>query len=136
MSQWGHDFRPDFLALGEAIDALGRPAVLALTATATEDVIDDIRRTLRIPDAEIVHTGFYRPNLELGVIPVAGEGEKRAKLLELVRETEGTGIVYTATVKAVGELVEFLRAEGIDVREVPRAAEVKGAPRAEPRTGS
>ena len=114
VSQWGHDFRPDFLALGQAIEALGRPPVLALTATATDDVIDDIRRTLRIPDAEIVHTGFYRPNLVLGVMPVAGEAEKRRKILDLVREAEGTGIVYTATVKAVGELVEFLRSEGID----------------------
>jgi ATP-dependent DNA helicase RecQ len=114
VSQWGHDFRPDFLALGDAIDELGRPAVLALTATATDDVIDDIRRVLRIPDAEVVHTGFYRPNLELAVVPAAGEVEKRAKLLELIRKTEGTGIVYTATVKAVGELTEFLLSEGID----------------------
>ncbi len=114
VSQWGHDFRPDFLALGDAIDALGRPPVLALTATATEDVIDDIRRTLHIPDAEIVHTGFYRPNLQLGVVPVAGEAEKRTKILELVRASQGTGIVYTATVKAVVELTEFLRSEGID----------------------
>lgn len=114
VSQWGHDFRPDFLALGEAVEVLGRPAVLALTATATEDVIDDIRRVLRIPDAEIVHTGFYRPNLELGVVPVAGEAEKRRRILEQIRATEGTGIIYTATVKAVGELTEFLRSEGID----------------------
>ena len=114
VSQWGHDFRPDFLGLGDAIEELGRPAVLALTATATEDVIDDIRRVLRIPDAEVVHTGFYRPNLVLAVQPVAGEAEKRRALLRLVRESGGTGIVYTATVKAVGELTEFLRSEGID----------------------
>jgi ATP-dependent DNA helicase RecQ len=114
VSQWGHDFRPDFLALGDAIDHLGRPAVLALTATATEDVIDDIRRVLRISDAEVVHTGFYRPNLDLAVVPAAGEDEKRRKLLDLIRKSEGAGIVYTATVKAVGELTELLRSEGID----------------------
>jgi ATP-dependent DNA helicase RecQ len=60
ISEWGHTFRPEYLVLGEAIDDLGRPPVLALTATATRDVVDDIRRQLRIPEAEIVHTGFYR----------------------------------------------------------------------------
>src|SRR4051794_21777719 len=64
ISQWGHDFRPEYLELGAAIDDLGRPPVLALTATAPPDVVDDILRRLGIPDAEVVHTGFYRPNLE------------------------------------------------------------------------
>src|SRR5437763_10785666 len=77
VSQWGHDFRPDFLTLGEAIEDLGRPPVLALTATATPAVIDDIRSRLGIPDADVVHTGFYRPNLYLSVLRVSGDGEKR-----------------------------------------------------------
>src|SRR3954447_25695772 len=87
ISQWGHDFRPEYLSLGAAIDDLGRPPVLALTATATESVVDDIRRRLGIPDAEVVHTGFYRPNLELGVVPVADEAQRRARLLDLLRAT-------------------------------------------------
>ena len=89
VSQWGHDFRPDFLTLCDAIDDLGRPPVLALTATATPAVIDDIRARLRIPDAEVVHTGFYRSNLELSVVSVSGDGEKRAQLLELLSQTHG-----------------------------------------------
>ncbi len=108
ISQWGHDFRPDFLTLRHAIDDLGRPPVLALTATATATVIADIRSLLCIPDADIVHTGFYRPNIKLSVLPVSGDDEKRAKVLEFLAERGGTTIVYCATVKAVEELTDFL----------------------------
>jgi ATP-dependent DNA helicase RecQ len=113
--QWGHDFRPEYLALGAVIEELGHPQVLALTATATPDVVDDVLRQLRIPDAEVVHTGFDRPNLYLAVTPVADETEKRTALVRLLSESEGTGVVYTATVKAVGELTTFLQAQGFNV---------------------
>jgi ATP-dependent DNA helicase RecQ len=114
VSQWGHDFRPEYLGLGSAIAELGNPPVLALTATATQAVIDDILAQLRIPDAEIVHTGFLRDNLDLEVVVTAGETEKRAALIERLQQLEGTGIIYTATVKAVGELTEYLRDRGVD----------------------
>jgi ATP-dependent DNA helicase RecQ len=115
VSQWGHDFRPDYLALGQAVEDLGRPPVLALTATATPDVIADIRGRLGVPDAGVVHTGFYRPNLALEVLAADGDEEKRELLLKILKESEGTGIVYAATVKAVEELTEFLEGEGISV---------------------
>src|SRR2546423_1693626 len=115
VSQWGHDFRPDYLALSEAIDDLGRPPVMALTATATPDVIEDILAQLRMPDAEVVHTGFYRANLELNVVHTRGEAEKRALLLEQLRNTDGNGIIYSATTKAVEELTTFLKSEGLEV---------------------
>src|SRR5262245_22293370 len=114
VSQWGHDFRPDYLALKEAIDDLGRPPVMALTATATPEVIEDILAQLRIPDAEVVHTGFYRSNLELNVLHAKGDKVKRALLLEQLKQTEGTGIIYCATTKAVDELTEFLKAVGLE----------------------
>jgi ATP-dependent DNA helicase RecQ len=114
VSQWGHDFRPDYLALSEAIADLGRPPVMALTATATADVIEDILAQLRMPDAEVVHTGFYRSNLELNVVHAQGDKEKRLLLLEQLQKTEGTGIIYTATTKAVEDLTLFLKSVGLE----------------------
>jgi ATP-dependent DNA helicase RecQ len=115
VSQWGHDFRPDYLALREAIDDLGSPPVMALTATATPDVIEDILAQLRMPDAEVVHTGFYRANLELNVAHTRGEAEKRELLLEHLQKTDGTGIIYSATTRAVEELTTFLKSTGLEV---------------------
>ena len=112
VSQWGHDFRPDYLAIGQVIEDLGHPTVLALTATATREVIEDVLEQLRIPDAAVVHTGFYRPNLELGVISVANEEDRYAHLVKLLEEQQGSGIVYTATVKALKELAEKLSTLG------------------------
>jgi ATP-dependent DNA helicase RecQ len=114
VSQWGHDFRPDYLALGDAIDDLGRPPIMALTATATPDVVEDILAQLRMPDAGVVHTGFYRPNLDLDVVPARGDSQKRALLLERLRKTDGTGIIYSATVKAVEEVSTFLKSAGVE----------------------
>ena len=115
VSQWGHDFRPEYLTLGTAIEDLGHPPVLALTATATTDVVDDILMQLRITDAAIVHTGFYRPSLELAVLKANGDQEKRSLLLQQLEQSEGTGIIYAATIKAVSELTAFLTQAGLDV---------------------
>ena len=116
VSQWGHDFRPEYLSLGSVIEELGRPTVLALTATATADVIEDIIRQLDIPDAEVVHTGFFRPNLHLAAVAAESEIDKVERLVEFLQDTEGgSGIVYSATVKGVEEIASRLSEKGLSV---------------------
>jgi ATP-dependent DNA helicase RecQ len=115
ISQWGHDFRPAYLEMAGAIGALGRPPVLALTATATEDVVDDIGRQLSRPRMNVINTGVYRPNLHYRVVQVTNPDEKLQEALRLVRETEGKGIVYAATVKAAEEIHALLEEQGESV---------------------
>ena len=115
ISQWGHDFRPAYMEIGSALAALGQPQVLALTATATDDVIADIRAQLGRPALRVVNTGIYRPNLQYRVQQVTNPEEKNTMLLELVRGTQGVGIVYAATVKAVKEAYQLLLDAGESV---------------------
>ena len=115
ISQWGHDFRPAYLEIGAALEALGRPQVLALTATATGDVIADIRAQLGRPRMAVVNTGIYRPNLHYRVKQVTNPSEKTAQALQLVRDTAGVGIIYAATVKAAEEMHAVLQEAGESV---------------------
>ncbi|MTV36085.1 RecQ family ATP-dependent DNA helicase [Duganella radicis] len=115
ISQWGHDFRPAYLEIGVALAALDQPQVLALTATATDDVIADIRIQLGRPGMRVVNTGIYRPNLQYRVRQVTNPDEKNATLLELVQATPGVGIVYAATVKAAKEAYQLLADAGESV---------------------
>jgi ATP-dependent DNA helicase RecQ len=115
ISQWGHDFRPAYLAIGAAVAALGHPPVLALTATATDDVVADIGKQLGIADLNVIHTGMYRPNLYYRVLQCTNAGEKLAQALELVHTTAGAGIVYAATVKAAEQLYAMLEEHGESV---------------------
>src|SRR5262249_29176910 len=98
------------------IEAIGRPTVLALTATATEEVIDDILRQLHITDAEIVHTGFYRPNLYLATQSPTDEDDRRERFLEILHARRGaSGIVYVSTVKEVEQLADFRSSRSFSV---------------------
>ena len=115
VSQWGHDFRPAFLEIGSATGPLGHPNILALTATATPAVIDDIAQQLGVDRFEVVSTGIYRPNLHYRVEQVTREDDKLARTVELVGQLEGAGIVYAATVKAVEAVYSALVEAGESV---------------------
>lgn len=115
VSQWGHDFRPAYLEIKDAIRALGHPPVLALTATATREVIEDVLERLGIPKAHIVNTGVYRPNLHLEVCRTVNEPQKRQHLARLLQEIEGVGIVYAGTVRQVDLLHDLLTGLGFKI---------------------
>jgi ATP-dependent DNA helicase RecQ len=115
ISQWGHDFRPAYLELAVALERLGEPPVLALTATATDRVIDDIRSELKRPQMRIVQTGVYRDNLHYRVVHTTNDDERLARVAQIVSDTRGCGIVYGATIKVVESIYETLRDRGVRV---------------------
>ena len=106
ISEWGHDFRPAYLRLGAVIEALDHPTVLALTATASPLVREEIAERLRMRDPHTVVRGFDRPNIWLGVERFQDEEAKRRALLDRVEEAEKPGIVYAATRKRAEEIAE------------------------------
>jgi ATP-dependent DNA helicase RecQ len=119
VSQWGHDFRPAYLVLRKALEDLGRPPVLATTATAPPHVREDILHQLGMPPpggrVEIVTTTFDRSNLHYEVIALPGDDDKNRTLVTLLKKLPRPGIVYCATVKKVEELYESLHRHGIPV---------------------
>ncbi|MEU5883809.1 ATP-dependent DNA helicase RecQ [Spirillospora sp. NPDC047279] len=97
VSAWGHDFRPDYLQLGRVIERLGHPPVIALTATASPPVREDIVAALGLRDVRQVIRGFDRPNISLKVRRFADDGAKRRALAQDAASREGLGLVYVAT---------------------------------------
>ncbi|WP_405093526.1 ATP-dependent DNA helicase [Micromonospora sp. NBC_01392] len=112
ISSWGHDFRPDYLALGHLIDGLGRPPVVALTATASPPVRDDIIARLRLREPEVVVSGLDRPNLFLEVAHCPTDDYRWRRLIALLRDDERPGIIYVPTRRAAEELAERLTKAG------------------------
>lgn len=100
LSQWGHDFRPDYMRLGEARKAIGNPPCVALTATATPDVQGDIMQTLEMSEPAEFVAGFARENLSFRVRSAATENDKLNAIEKLVKAHK-TGIIYCATRKSV-----------------------------------
>jgi ATP-dependent DNA helicase RecQ len=115
VSSWGHDFRPDYLKLSRAVRLCGRPPILAVTATATENVRKDIEIHLALKDDYYSRiAGFDRPNLRFDVQHVASDEEKISAIANLARNGQGTGIVYCSTRKNTEKVVASLNKAGLD----------------------
>jgi ATP-dependent DNA helicase RecQ len=114
ISEWGHDFRPDYLFLPRVVRDLGHPPVLALTATATPRVRQDILRSLRMREPKVVVTSFNRPNLTYRVLSAKEKKDKLPLILSVIRNSPPPGIIYGATRKECEELAASLKRAGVD----------------------
>lgn len=112
VSEWGHDFRPAYLRLGEHLRELGRPSVLALTATATESVRTDIVRALGMREPSVVASSPHRSNLAFEALP-CGEGARLRALVRFVRRLQRPGVIYCSTTREVDEVYTVLRRFGV-----------------------
>ncbi|MCL5268091.1 MAG: RecQ family ATP-dependent DNA helicase [Bacteroidetes bacterium] len=111
ISQWGHDFRPHYTQISDFSAAIGNPTLLALTATATPDVQDDIVAQLRMRSPRVYVSGFARENLSFRVIV---ETSKMNSMVRYVEGHKGSGIIYAATRKSVDEIHGLLNSKGIN----------------------
>ncbi len=110
ISQWGHDFRPHYTRISDFAESIGKPTTLALTATATPDVQDDILAQLKMRSPRVYLRGFARENLSFKVFVESG---KTQTILKYVKAQKGCGIIYAATRKSVDEIHNFLKSNGI-----------------------
>jgi ATP-dependent DNA helicase RecQ len=110
ISEWGHDFRPDYSRIGEFRELLGNPLTIALTATATHDVQQDIIKKLHIDENEIkiFHQGIERPNLRLEAVDVFDDKEKLKAIISTLEKYEGGGIFYFSLIKTLEKFSEIL----------------------------
>jgi ATP-dependent DNA helicase RecQ len=108
ISQWGHDFRPDYLQIGPTWQAMGQPTLLATTATATPKVQKDILKLLGVEQAQTIVTGFNRPNLTFRAEHAPDDRTKLHTLEALLKRHEGSVIVYTATRRNADDVADFI----------------------------
>jgi len=114
ISEWGHDFRPDYSRIGEFRELLGNPLTIALTATATHDVQEDIVKKLHLTKDEmkIFHQGIERPNLKLEAVDVIDDKEKLKEIFSTLEKYNGSGIIYFSLIKTLERFSEILGDKG------------------------
>ena len=114
ISEWGHDFRPDYSRIGEFREMLGNPLTIALTATATHDVQEDIIRKLHLSKDQIkvFHQGLDRPNLRLETADVFDDKEKLREITSTLEKYDGSGIIYFSLIKTLERFSEILGDKG------------------------
>ncbi len=114
ISEWGHDFRPDYSRIGEFRELLGNPLTVALTATATPDVQEDIIRKLHLnkDEMKIFHQGIDRPNLRLKAVDVFNDKEKLKEILNVLDNYSGSGIIYFALIQTLEKFSLMLKDKG------------------------
>jgi ATP-dependent DNA helicase RecQ len=113
ISEWGHDFRPEYLRLGMAAEALGRPTILALTATAAPPVREEIAERLGLRDAAVLVRGFDRPNIRLAVERFHDDARKQRAIEAAIEAAPKPGIAYVATRRQADELARALGERGV-----------------------
>ena len=114
ISEWGHDFRPDYRVMAEQIKSIRtRPTVAAFTATATEEVNNDIIKRLQLQDPHVYVRGFNRPNLHFFAREGLKEDERINEVLRLVKSMQGSGIVYALRKKETEQIADFLNDNGV-----------------------
>lgn len=114
ISEWGHDFRPDYSRIGEFRELIGNPLTIALTATATRDVQEDIIRKLHLGKQEIkiFHQGIERPNLRLEAVDVFDDKEKLREIFSTLKKFDGSGIIYFSLIKTLEKFSELIGDKG------------------------
>ena len=127
ISEWGHDFRPEYRRIKSIVDQIGRRPIIALTATATPKVQSDILKTLGIPEAEVFKSSFNRPNL---YYEIRDKVEPEKDIVKFIRQNPGkSGIIYCLSRKKVEDLAELLNINGI--RALPYHAGLDAKTRSE-----
>jgi ATP-dependent DNA helicase RecQ len=113
ISEWGHNFRPDYLKIARLAKELKVERTLTLTATATPTVAADVREAFGVTEEDYVHTGFYRPNLKLSVLPVPEKDRKQLLLAQLKKRPAGATIVYVTLQRTAEEVAAYLKNNGL-----------------------